>query len=119
MFQSEKNMTFLMILVPFVWALSGISAKYLSFYIGENEIVVYRFFLSVLSTIPLLIWMKIPIKISLFNLALSLIIAIFMISNYQILFYGNAKGCCWLRGCFGYCFDSNICLHLYDIFKEI
>ena len=45
MFQSEKNMTFIMILVPFVWALSGISAKYLSFYIGADEIVVYRFFL--------------------------------------------------------------------------
>ena len=92
MFQSEKNMTFLMILVPFVWALSGISAKYLSFYIGENEIVVYRFFLSVLSTIPLLIWMKIPIKISLFNLALSLIIAIFMISNYRFYFMGMQRG---------------------------
>ena len=92
MFQSEKNMTFLMILVPLVWALSGISAKYLSFYIGENEIVVYRFFLSVLSTIPLLIWMKIPIKISLFNLTLSLIIAIFMISNYRFYFMGMQRG---------------------------
>jgi drug/metabolite transporter (DMT)-like permease len=92
MFQSEKNMTFIMILVPFVWALSGISAKYLSFYIGADEIVVYRFFLSVLSTIPLLIWMKIPIKISLFNLVLSLVIAIFMISNYRFYFMGMQRG---------------------------
>ena len=92
MFQSEKNMTFIMILVPFVWALSGISAKYLSFYIGADEIVVYRFFLSVLSTIPLLIWMKIPIKISLFNLVLSLVIAIFMIINYRFYFMGMQRG---------------------------
>ena len=56
MFQSEKNMTFLMLLVPLVWALSGVSAKYLSFYISEDEVVVYRFFLSVVSTLPLLKW---------------------------------------------------------------
>ena len=52
MFQSEKKMTFIMLLVPFVWALSGVSAKYLSFYISEDEIVVYRFFLSALINSP-------------------------------------------------------------------
>jgi hypothetical protein len=41
MFQSEKSMTFIMLLVPLVWALSGVSAKYLSFYISEDEVVVY------------------------------------------------------------------------------
>ena len=92
MFQSEKNMTFIMILVPFVWALSGISTKYLSFYIGEEELVVYRLFLSALATIPLLIWMKIPIKISLFNLGLSLVIAIFLMSNYRFYFMGMQRG---------------------------
>ena len=50
MIQSEKTMTLVMLLVPFVWALSGVSAKYLSFYISEDEVVVYRFFLSALST---------------------------------------------------------------------
>jgi len=52
MFQSEKSMTLIMLLVPFVWALSGVSAKYLSFYISEDEVVVYRFFLSALIDIP-------------------------------------------------------------------
>ena len=28
MFQSEKSMTFIMLLIPLVWALSGVSAKY-------------------------------------------------------------------------------------------
>tara|TARA_B110000008_G_scaffold270406_1_gene300620 strand:- start:91 stop:990 length:900 start_codon:yes stop_codon:yes gene_type:complete len=92
MFQSEKNMTFIMILVPFVWALSGISTKYLSFYISEEELVVYRLFLSALATIPLLILMKIPIKISLFNLGLSLVIAIFLMSNYRFYFMGMQRG---------------------------
>ena len=55
-----KTMTLLMLLVPFVWAFSGVSTKYLSFYISEDEVVVYRFFLSALSTLPLLLWMKIP-----------------------------------------------------------
>lgn len=92
MFQSEKNMSLIMILVPFVWALSGISAKYLSFYIGEDEIVVYRFFLSVVSTIPLLYWMKVPMKISFVNFLLCLLLALFMIGNYRFYFMGMQRG---------------------------
>jgi len=36
--------------------------------------------------------MKIPIKISLFNLALSLVIAIFLMSNYRFYFMGMQRG---------------------------
>ena len=52
MFQSEKTMMLVMLLVPFVWALSGVSAKYLSFYISEDEVVVYRFCLLYTSPSP-------------------------------------------------------------------
>jgi drug/metabolite transporter (DMT)-like permease len=92
MIQSEKNMSLVMILVPFVWALSGISAKYLSFYISEDEIVVYRFFLSVLSIIPLLWWMKIPMKISFVNFLLCILLGLFMIGNYRFYFMGMQRG---------------------------
>ena len=78
MLQSEKSMSLIMLLVPFVWALSGVSAKYLSFYISEDEVVVYRFFLSALSTLPLLIWMKIPMKISLKNFLICIFLAFFL-----------------------------------------
>lgn len=92
MFQSEKTMTILMLLVPFVWALSGVSAKYLSFYISEDEVVVYRFFLSALSTLPLLIWMKIPMKISLKNFLICIFLAFFLIVNYRTYFMGMQRG---------------------------
>ena len=92
MFQSEKNMTFVMLLVPLVWALSGVSAKYLSFYISEDEVVVYRFFLSVVSTLPLLIWMKIPIRISLKNFVICILLAFFLIGNYRTYFMGMQRG---------------------------
>jgi len=48
MFQSEKTMTLVMLLVPLVWALSGVSAKYLSFYISEDEVVVSFFSFSLI-----------------------------------------------------------------------
>ena len=92
MFQSEKSMTFIMLLVPLVWALSGVSAKYLSFYISEDEIVVYRFFLSVLSTLPLLLWMKIPMKISPKNFVICILLAFFLIGNYRTYFMGMQRG---------------------------
>ena len=92
MFQSEKSMTFIMLLVPLVWALSGVSAKYLSLYISEDEIVVYRFFLSALSTLPLLLWMKIPMKISPKNFVICILLAFFLIGNYRTYFMGMQRG---------------------------
>ena len=92
MFQSEKTMTILMLLVPFVWALSGVSVKYLSFSISEDEVVVYRFFLSALSTFPLLIWFKIPLRISLKNLVICILLAFFLIGNYRTYFMGMQRG---------------------------
>ena len=92
MLQSEKSMSLIMLLVPFIWALSGVSAKYLSFYISEDEVVVYRFFLSALSTLPLLIWMKIPMKISLKNFLICIFLAFFLIVNYRTYFMGMQRG---------------------------
>jgi drug/metabolite transporter (DMT)-like permease len=92
MIQSEKSMTLVMLLVPFVWALSGVSAKYLSFYISEDEVVVYRFFLSALSTFPLLLWMKIPMRISLKNFVICILLAFFLIGNYRTYFMGMQRG---------------------------
>ena len=92
MFQSEKTMTLVMLLVPLVWALSGVSAKYLSFYISEDEVVVYRFFLSALSTLTLLLWMKIPLKISLKNFVICILLAFFLIGNYRTYFMGMQRG---------------------------
>ena len=92
MFQSEKTMTLVMLLVPLVWALSGVSVKYLSFYISEDEVVEYRFFLSALSTFPLLVWMKIPIKISLKNFLICILLAFFLIGNYRTYFMGMQRG---------------------------
>ena len=92
MIESKNTMSLLMVLVTFTWALSGIAAKYLSFYISENEIVVYRYFFATLSTIPILLWMKIPLKINLKNLLLSLLLALFVIGNTRFYFMGMQHG---------------------------
>ena len=92
MIESKNTMSLLMVLVTFTWALSGIATKYLSFYISENEIVVYRYFFATLSTIPILFWMKIPLKINFKNLLLSLLLALFVIGNTRFYFMGMQHG---------------------------
>jgi len=92
MIESKNTMSLLMVLVTFTWALSGIATKYLSFYISENEIVVYRYFFAVLSTFPVLLWMKISFNINKRNLLLSLLLAIFLIGNTRFYFMGMQHG---------------------------
>jgi len=92
MIESKNTMSLLMVMVTFTWALSGIATKYLSFYISENEIVVYRYFFAVLSTFPVLWWMKIPLNINKKNLLLSLLLAIFLIGNTRFYFMGMQHG---------------------------
>jgi len=92
MIESKNTMSLLMVMVTFTWALSGIATKYLSFYISENEIVVYRYFFAVLSTFPVLWWMKIPLNINIKNLLLSLLLAIFLIGNTRFYFMGMQHG---------------------------
>jgi len=92
MVESKNTMSLLMVMVTFTWALSGIATKYLSFYISENEIVVYRYFFAVLSTFPVLWWMKIPLNINKKNLLLSLLLAILLIGNTRFYFMGMQHG---------------------------
>ena len=92
MIESKNTMSLLMVMVTFTWALSGIATKYLSFYISENEIVVYRYFFAVLATFPVLWWMKIPLNINKKNLLLSLLLAIFLIGNTRFYFMGMQHG---------------------------
>jgi len=92
MIESKNTMSLLMVMVTFTWALSGIATKYLSFYISENEIVVYRYFFAVLSTFPVLWWMKIPLNINKKNLLLSLLLAILLIGNTRFYFMGMQHG---------------------------
>ena len=92
MIESKNTMSLLMVMVTFTWALSGIATKYLSFYISENEIVVYRYFFAVLSTFPVLWLMKIPLNINKKNLLLSLLLAILLIGNTRFYFMGMQHG---------------------------
>jgi len=92
MVESKNTMSLLMVMVTFTWALSGIATKYLSFYISENEIVVYRYFFAILSTLPVLWWMKISLNINKKNLLLSLLLAIFLIGNTRFYFMGMQHG---------------------------
>jgi len=92
MIQSEKAMSLLMVLTMFTWALAAIAAKVLSNYISENEIVVYRYFLATASTLPILLFMGLSFKISLKNLLLAMLVALFTIANVRFYFMGIDLG---------------------------
>lgn len=92
MIQSEKTMSLLMVFAMFTWALAAISAKTLSGYISENEIVVYRYFLAAASMAPIILFMGLSFKIDWKNLALALLIALFTIANVRFYFMGVDLG---------------------------
>jgi len=61
------------------------------FYINEYELVSYRYFITLLTTAPLLAYLKIGYKIDLKNLALAIIIIVgIILAIYTALFFLSA-----------------------------
>ena len=73
-------------------------------------------FFAVLSTFPVLLWMKISFNINKRNLLLSVLLAIFLIGNTRFYFMGMQHGAAGLGAALVTVFNSNICLHINGFF---
>ena len=62
------------------------------FYINEYELVSYRYFITLLTTAPLLAYLKIGYKIDLKNLALAVIVGIILAVYTALFFIGTSIG---------------------------
>jgi len=96
--KSDKLFSFLMVLAMLAWAGSFVSAKYLAVYINEHELVTYRYLITTLTTLPVLMYLNISYKIDMRNLAIAAITAILLVAYTKLFFLGIKIGTASLGG---------------------
>jgi drug/metabolite transporter (DMT)-like permease len=79
-----------MIVAMTSWGASWVAAKILSDYITAQELIFYRYAVTVITLAPVLIYMKKSFKIDIKTLVLALIAAIFLVV-YSIFFFDGTK----------------------------
>lgn len=89
-----------MVLAMTAWGASWVSAKVLSNYITAQELVFYRYLLTTITLIPVLIFLRKSFKIDIKSLLLALVASIFLVI-YSIFFFNGTKfGTSGLGGAF-------------------
>ncbi len=82
------------------WGISWVNAKVLSSYITASDLIFYRYFITVLTLVPVIIFLKKSFEIPLKTLGLALLAAIFL-SIYSIFYFDGTKyGTSGLGGAF-------------------
>lgn len=98
-----ENRNFFYILLFFAmigWGASWVNVKVLTAYINEFEMVFFRFFLTALSMIPVMLILKKSFKIDLKSLFLVVITSIAFIAYMKYFFLGTKYGTASLGGAF-------------------
>ena len=88
--QNKNIFYILMVIAMTSWGASWVSAKILSEYITAQELIFYRYFITVITLAPVLIYMKKSFKIDIKTLALALLASIFLVV-YSIFFFDGTK----------------------------
>ncbi|MEA2019402.1 MAG: DMT family transporter [Campylobacterota bacterium] len=91
---------FMMIIAMTAWGASWVIAKVLSDYITAEELIFYRYLISTITLVPVLIYLKQSFKINIKTLLLALVASIFLVV-YSIFFFNGTKfGTAGLGGAF-------------------
>lgn len=90
----------LMALAMTSWGSSWVSAKVLSDYITAEELIFYRYLITSVTMIPVLIYFKESFKIDLRSLGLIFIASIFLIAYSVVFFLGTKYGTAGVGGAF-------------------
>lgn len=80
------------------WASSFIGAKYLALYINEHELVTYRYLITTLTMLPVLMVMKIGFKIELRGMGIVIVSSILLVAYTKLFFLGTNLGTASLGG---------------------
>ena len=68
-----------MVIAMMAWGASWVNAKVLSNYITAQELIFYRYLVTTITLVPVLIFLKRSFKIDLKTLGLALLAAIFLV----------------------------------------
>jgi len=88
----KKLLYILMCLAMIAWGETWISAKILGRYLDADELIFWRFFFTTLGLVPILLYYKIPFRISKTNLALAFIAGIVLAFYNNFFFLGTKYG---------------------------
>lgn len=100
--QKERIFLFygLMILAMIGWGASWVHVKYLSRYLTIHEIIFYRYLLTAISMLPLLAWLRIPLRVDGRSLLVTLLTSAIMILYTWLFIAGTKLGSAGLGGAF-------------------
>ena len=99
--EKSKNIFYILIFFAmFGWGLSWVSVKVLSNYINEFEMVFFRFTLTTLTMIPIILYLKKSFRIDVKTLALVTLTSVVMLAYMKYFFLGTKLGTASLGGAF-------------------
>ena len=95
----NKNIFFILLFFAMVaWGGSWVNVKVLGFYISAFEMIFLRFFITALSMIPIIIWLKHSFKIDLKSFGLIVLTSITLIVYMNCFYLGTKYGTASLGG---------------------
>lgn len=95
----KKNIFYILMFIAMIgWGASWVSAKVLSSYINEFEMIFFRYIITMASMIPIIISIKESFKIDLKSFALVVATSIFLIIYMKYYFLGTKYGTASLGG---------------------
>ena len=83
---TTNQLYFWMVLSMLFWGASWPIAHVLSSYITEHEFIVYRYVLTVITLLPVLLWMRLSLKIDRYNFLIASISALLLIFYTKFYF---------------------------------
>jgi len=98
---TNKNLFyFLMFLAMIAWGASWVNVKILSSYINEFEMIFFRFFITAVTMIPIILFLKKSFKIDIKSFVLVILTSIAFIAYMKYFFLGTKFGTASLGGAF-------------------
>jgi drug/metabolite transporter (DMT)-like permease len=82
------------------WGLSWVNAKVLTDYISAQELIFYRYSLTTLSMVPIILFMKQSFRISIRTFFIAIVSSLFLVSFSIFFFNGTKYGTAGLGGAF-------------------
>jgi len=99
--KTNENIFYVLLFLAMVgWGASWVNVKVLSSYINEFEMVFLRFFITAITMIPIIIFLKKSFKIDLKSLLLVIVTSIAFIAYMKYFFLGTKFGTASLAGAF-------------------
>jgi len=98
---TNKNIFYLLLLLAMIgWGISCVNIKVLSRYLDEFETMFFRFFITAITLIPIISYLKISFRIDLKSFLLVLLSALAFIGYMKYYFLGTQLGSAGLGGAF-------------------